>query len=258
MTGTGRTGRIGAGPRVSVIVPAHNEAERIGACLRSIAQAAWRYPGRVEVVVVADACTDATATIARSHGAHVVEIASRNVGRARAVGCQIATRHGTTNLWLAHTDADSRVPPHWLTRQLRYRAGGIDVIAGTVRVSGWGDWPRGMRSRYEHDYQAAARAGVRHVHGANLGVAANVYVALGGFPTIPVGEDRALHDAASSSGFTVGYPTDLVVRTSGRRHARVTAGGFHHFLTEMAAAHVAVTPNARLTKQAITPRTSRR
>jgi hypothetical protein len=68
---------------------------------------------------------------------------------------------------------------------------------------------------------------------------ATVYASIGGFPMIPVGEDRALHDAASSSGFTVGYPTDLVVRTSGRRHARVTGGGFHHFLIEMATAHTA-------------------
>jgi hypothetical protein len=75
---------------------------------------------------------------------------------------------------------------------------------------------------------------------------------------IPIGEDRALHDAASSSGCTLGYPTDLVVRTSGRRHGRVTGGGFHSFLTEMAAAHVAATANAKLAEQTATPRTARR
>jgi hypothetical protein len=72
-----------------------------------------------------------------------------------------------------------------------------------------------------------------------------VYVSIGGFPTMPIGEDQALHDAAFSAGYAVSYPTNLVVQTSGRRHARVTGGGFHHFLTEMAATHAAPTDRRR-------------
>jgi glycosyltransferase involved in cell wall biosynthesis len=55
-----------------VIVPAHNEAARIGELLDSLRRQS--YPkDRLRTVVVADNCTDETATIARSAGALVIE-----------------------------------------------------------------------------------------------------------------------------------------------------------------------------------------
>lgn len=56
------------GVRVSVVVPARDEAQRIGACLTAVAQEA----GVDEVLVVDDHSTDATAEIARAHGARVL------------------------------------------------------------------------------------------------------------------------------------------------------------------------------------------
>lgn len=47
-----------------MIVPAHGEAAVIGSCLRSLAGQRRRTAG--EVVVVANGCRDATASIARS------------------------------------------------------------------------------------------------------------------------------------------------------------------------------------------------
>lgn len=51
-------------PSISIIVPARNEAETIGACLASVA--AQRYRGYRETIVVDDGSTDATASLARS------------------------------------------------------------------------------------------------------------------------------------------------------------------------------------------------
>jgi glycosyltransferase involved in cell wall biosynthesis len=48
---------------ISVIVPAKDEAQVIGVCLRSLE--AQTYPGPVQVVVVANNCTDRTAAVAR-------------------------------------------------------------------------------------------------------------------------------------------------------------------------------------------------
>jgi cellulose synthase/poly-beta-1,6-N-acetylglucosamine synthase-like glycosyltransferase len=57
--------------RLVVLVPAHNEADLIGRCLRSLGT--QDYPRElVEVAVVADNCTDATADIASSLGARVL------------------------------------------------------------------------------------------------------------------------------------------------------------------------------------------
>src|SRR5262249_27191258 len=54
--------------RVLVLVPAHNEQDCIAGTLRSL-HSQSRRPDRI--VVVADNCTDDTATIATEHGAEV-------------------------------------------------------------------------------------------------------------------------------------------------------------------------------------------
>src|SRR4051812_43423112 len=59
-----------ADARVAVLIPAHDEAEVIGATLRTLMPTVPR-GGRV--LVVADNCSDATVTTARQHGAEVIE-----------------------------------------------------------------------------------------------------------------------------------------------------------------------------------------
>jgi hypothetical protein len=135
---------------------------------------------------------------------------------------------------LAHTDADSKVPADWLIRQRWYATRGTDLVVGAVEVDHWRDWPNGLRTAYEAFYRRAQREGRHHVHGANLGVSARAYLSLGGFAAVPVGEDRQLIAAAERVGLTVEYAADLIVKTSGRRHARVDGGGFHRFLARMA------------------------
>lgn len=67
-----RPARLSRGPRprVVVIVPAHNEAARIGACLTALGR---QLATDDRVIVVADNCVDDTAARAREHGATVLE-----------------------------------------------------------------------------------------------------------------------------------------------------------------------------------------
>lgn len=66
-----RTRGVYAGPlTITVLIPAHNEADRIGATLDSL-QSQSRPPDRV--IVVADNCTDTTVEIARAAGVEVFE-----------------------------------------------------------------------------------------------------------------------------------------------------------------------------------------
>lgn len=60
----------GPRPRVVVVVPAHNEAARIGACLTALGR---QLATDDRVIVVADNCVDDTAARAREHGATVLE-----------------------------------------------------------------------------------------------------------------------------------------------------------------------------------------
>ena len=57
------------GPLASVVIPAHNERRVIGRCLRALREGAA--PGELDVIVVANACTDDTAAIAEAEGARV-------------------------------------------------------------------------------------------------------------------------------------------------------------------------------------------
>jgi hypothetical protein len=56
---------------LAVIVPAHNEQQLLGACLKSLSAAA--YPRPREIIVVADNCSDHTVAIAEALGATVFE-----------------------------------------------------------------------------------------------------------------------------------------------------------------------------------------
>lgn len=55
---------------LSVLIPAHNEAALIGACLSALL-ASDPVPGPVEVIVIANGCRDDTAARAKAHGAAV-------------------------------------------------------------------------------------------------------------------------------------------------------------------------------------------
>jgi hypothetical protein len=103
-----------AGPvtpvRFLTLVPAHDEAAVIGRTLAAIA--ADRRP-HDRVLVVADRCTDATAAIARAHGALVIERAPHEPpGRAaaRQAGIGAALALGGWDA-LVMIDADSVVEP---------------------------------------------------------------------------------------------------------------------------------------------------
>lgn len=75
-------------PRASVVIPAHDEATVIGACLDALAGEARRSDGtwELDVVVVANGCHDATAAISRAAGVRVVELAEGNKAGALNAG----------------------------------------------------------------------------------------------------------------------------------------------------------------------------
>lgn len=66
--------------RVSVLIPAHNEEERI----HDTVKGAFAIPGVTQVVVVDDASSDRTAEIAAGAGAQV-KVLDRNVGKGQAM-----------------------------------------------------------------------------------------------------------------------------------------------------------------------------
>ncbi|MDB5383495.1 MAG: hypothetical protein JWO26_3127 [Rhodospirillales bacterium] len=85
--------------KLSALVVARNEAERLPDCLASLAFAD-------EIVVVLDRTTDASAEIARAAGAVVLEGAWAMEGARRNLGIEACTGD-----WILEVDADERVSP---------------------------------------------------------------------------------------------------------------------------------------------------
>ena len=212
---------------IGVVVPARNEEKHLPACLSAIRTSACR-PGipPVRIIVVADDSTDDTELVAAAAGAEILVLSVRNAGAARAAGFDRLTRTSTVpmrELWLATTDADSRVPPHWLDRHLQWRSDGWDAVVGTVVVEDWSAHPQDTRRRFAQHY-GPSRDGHSHVHGANLGLSAAAYCRVGGFPPLAVAEDHALVMALSKSGSRIVRPGGSPVVTSARPDPRADHG----------------------------------
>jgi len=95
--------------RFSVIIPAYNEEKYLPRLLQSIEVARANYSAgrdQVEVIVADNDSTDATAEVARAHGAQIVHVAKRRIGAARNGAARIA--QGEIFCFI---DADSAVHP---------------------------------------------------------------------------------------------------------------------------------------------------
>ncbi|MEU0135727.1 glycosyltransferase [Streptomyces sp. NPDC006296] len=227
---------------LAVLVPAHDEEHLLPAALRAISSAAG-HPAlrqvRVVTVVVADDCADDTAAVAVREGAQVVRTGDSNVGRARSAAAHRALDilGGPQDVWLASTDADSAVPPNWLAFQCARAREGWDAVVGTVTVTRSPCMTPGLEALHRLRYAASRPAHGHwhhpHVHGANLGVGAQAYLAAGGFPPVPLSEDHGLVSALAERGSRILRTADCPVFTSGRLRPRAR-GGFGDHLAGLA------------------------
>ena len=93
-------------PYLAVIIPAHNEASRVGECLNSIREALkYAEVTDAQVIVVDDHSTDDTSDVARAHGAFTIR-QSRRLGQMAA--CSLGVVNSSASL-LFFVDADCRV-----------------------------------------------------------------------------------------------------------------------------------------------------
>lgn len=220
---------------MAVVIPAHNEQVLLPAALAAVDRAA-RHPAlastRLVVVVTTDACTDGTQEVARRAGALIAPLDARSPGPARAAGVALALHTlglDPARVWIASTDADSEVPPRWLAHQRACAREGWEAVVGTVRPHRWPPALGGVIRDHIRSYEAAGGHGGGpdlhpHVHGANLGVRADAYEHVGGFPALATGEDHALVGALQAGGHRVLRTRRFPVLTSARLTARARGG----------------------------------
>ncbi|MEX1116391.1 MAG: glycosyltransferase [Akkermansiaceae bacterium] len=115
-------------PRISLIVPAHNEAAFLTGCLDAARKAEERIDEGVEIIVVLNRCTDETESIARKHGCVIVREDARNLSKIRNAGATAATGEV-----IVTCDADSRMHPDSF-REILQRLDSGRIVGGGAMV----------------------------------------------------------------------------------------------------------------------------
>jgi hypothetical protein len=224
---------------LGVVLPVHDEEVLLGAALTALEVAVDQVAENIpcHIVLVFDQCRDRSRDIAtiwrrdlpphwQDHLVSEIEIGAANVGSARRAGCAAvltaAARSGIrpASLWLATTDADSRVPEHWLSTQLARHDAGADLWSGTVTVDDW----TGRRESTAAEWHLRYEAELEPVHGASLGVNGQIYLDVGQFKSLASGEDRSFLRAASAYGASCCFDRSAPVTTSARLEARAPHG----------------------------------
>ena len=123
-----------------ILIPARNEAPRVGRVVRAARDAC---PG-VPVVVVANGCTDDTAAVAIDAGARVLESAP-GYGNALLMGYRHASQFRDLQ-WVVQMDADGQHPAASVP-QLVGALERADAVVGSrlVRGGSAAGWPRRRR-----------------------------------------------------------------------------------------------------------------
>jgi len=121
-------------PRISVVIAARNEADRIQACLNSLEQ--LDYPeDRYEIILVDDHSTDATPRLIQQYCTRhpnwkfipLNQKSSELRGKKHALLTGIAAARGEI---IFTTDADCVVPPGWLRHMSRYFENDVTMVLG--------------------------------------------------------------------------------------------------------------------------------
>lgn len=229
-------------PSISVIIPAYNEELYISECIQSILKD--KTANVVEVIVVNNASTDATAAIAGAYsGVSVVHEPKKGLTAARQKGLE-----SSKGDLLAFVDADSRIPEGWFTQiNDAFAEESLVCLSGPYKFF---DLPKvhcACASAYWNFLAYPTYMLTKYmVVGGNFVAKRSALLSINGFDTsIPFyGEDadigRRLHEQGK-----VRFKPSFYVRTSGRRltsQGMIKTGAIYisNFLSE-ALFHKAIT-----------------
>lgn len=122
-------------PRLAVVMPAHNEAAGIGACVANLKVGLNKTTG-CELIVIADNCQDATAAIATEAGARVlVRQDAVKRGKGYALDYAFKTLLAENFDGFIVIDADSRVDENLISDFQQVFAQGIAAVQCRYRIA---------------------------------------------------------------------------------------------------------------------------
>lgn len=247
---------------VSVVIPVRDEAEHLIANLDAFAnqidlQNARLNPNLFEIIVLANNCSDDSATLARDWknrnvpvNLHVVEMnfppENSNVGFVRRLlmneaFCRLKkTRFGDGIIMT--TDGDTRVAPDWIAQNIKEIADGADAVGGRILLEAFELEQMDERARFLHLLDEEYRLLVaefecvldrishdvfprHHQHfNGSFAVTVRAFERAGGVPEVEFLEDVAFYHALLRIDAKVRHSPFVKVFTSGRSVGRSQVG----------------------------------
>lgn len=219
-----RSGTNSSQPFLTVLVPARNEEDAIGNCVRSIL--AQDYPAqKFEILVIDDQSTDATASIvsdlcADHPSVKLLSVIERPAGvspKINALQYGIAESHGEI---IFTTDADCFAQQSWLSTCVRSFEENVGVVTGTTlfvnnrRVGAmlFGIQYLDFLSHTACAAGAIGNASVNNCNGSNMAYRRSAYDRAGGYKALAhlnTGDDSLLAQRiASETSFGVRFVLD--------------------------------------------------
>ena len=235
---------------VIVAIPVQNEEHFIENCVLALARQPAAY--RHGVVLLLNNCTDDTSTIIRSLVPSlpmpvltintILPPRMANAGAARRLAMQYAAQLASPGTVLMTTDADGQVSADWIATNLAALRAGADAVAGRAELDD--EDARQLPARLREDdalegeYDQLldeirssldpdpADSWPRHTEdsGASIAVTLEAYFKVGGFPAVPMGEDRAFIEALRRVDARIRHSPDVSVVVSGRIDGRAVGG----------------------------------
>ena len=242
------------GSRFVVAIPACNEADRIEACLRAVAeQRGTQDSARCDhILLLLNNCTDDTALVVerlRPDLAVPVTVATRefpagmaNAGHARSEAMAMAVRIAGADGIVATTDADGVVARDWIACTRAAFALGVDVVCGRALIDPVEAMQITAALHADDEREVAYGAMLDEIHGlvdpdpfdplprhaehsgASIATTARAYLRAGGMPTLPTGEDRGFLLALRAVDARIRHAPDVHVTVSGRLQGRAAGG----------------------------------
>ena len=235
---------------VIVAIPVQNEEHFIENCVLALARQPAAY--RHGVVLLLNNCTDDTSTIIRNLVPNlpmpvltintILPPRMANAGAARRLAMQYAAQLASPGTVLMTTDADGQVSADWIATNLAALRAGADAVAGRAELDD--EDARQLPARLREDdalegeYDQLldeirssldpdpADPWPRHTEdsGASIAVTLEAYFKVGGFPAVPMGEDRAFIEALRRVDARIRHSPDVSVVVSGRIDGRAVGG----------------------------------
>jgi hypothetical protein len=246
---------------VCVIIPVRDEAENLPATLLALSNQIELNgkpldKKRYEIIVLANNCSDESASIARCFAQtqpevviHVIEITIESdrahIGWVRKLLMDEACRRfraiGRNFGVIASTDGDTRVSSTWIAATLAEIDRGADAVGGRIitcsksrallnratklyylRYQRYGYLISQLEAGLDPYFESSPRH--HHHYGASLAVTAYMYAKVGGLPPLPSSEDVALYDALMRFDARFCHSPRVRVITSARSVGRAEAG----------------------------------